>query len=67
MYKVLGIIITTMIMQEGPPVNLFSRTIVNYLVSGSAEGIQPRIEDVTDSQIRHDLQKVTCIIQIATR
>ena len=42
MYATIGHMISTMIIQEGPPINIFQQGIVDYIVTSSVDNIQPQ-------------------------
>ena len=51
-----------MIVQEGPPINIFPAALAEYLVKGITDGIRPQPEEATDGHVRVGLEKVTIII-----
>ena len=63
-YKVLGQILATMLVQEGPPINIFTPALVAYLVTGSTDGIQPKPSEATGN-VRVGLEKVISVIPSA--
>ena len=59
MYGTLGRMVATLLMQEGPPLNIFPQGIVDYIVSGSVENVQP--QDSTDGHVRVALDMVSFV------
>ena len=57
-YKVVGHMLATMLLQEGPPLTLFSPSLAMFLATGDRSTITPHIEEVYDATIRKGLQQV---------
>ena len=59
MYKVLGKMMSTMVMQEGPPLNIFTPALAHYIIFGTYEDLQPEPSECTDGHVRIGLKKVS--------
>ena len=58
LYITLGQILATMTFQEGPPINIFPKGIVDYLVADNILQIDINPQDCIDGHVRHGLETV---------
>ena len=58
MFRTLGNAISTILSQEGPPVQIFFETVVRRILDISPEKLSPAIWEVTDGHVRKSLEQV---------
>lgn len=57
-YRTIGRMMSTMIVQGGEPPAFLSPHVVDYIVTGDILQAQATIDDVSDHELREDLNKV---------
>lgn len=58
-YKTVGKMLATMLLQEGPPLTIFTPSLATYLTTGRADTILPETEEIHDGHIRMRLREVS--------
>ena len=58
LYKMMGEMVATCIVQGGEAPSIFTPSVVEYILTGDITSVDSRVEDIPQMKMRNDLKKV---------
>lgn len=64
LYRIVGRMLATIIVQGGESPAMFTKSVVDYIVTGDLHKVTCTIDDIPDAEIRTTVQQASCSIHL---